>query len=185
MESAGAAEHAGAGAAVVDREHLHCEVPCNCSRILSTAAFTQGLSAQAIPSFGSERMGAPVMAFCRIDDKEIRLREPVLTPDALIIQDQTLLYQAELFAGLGRDGYMLVNSTMDFGGLGLDDLLDLLALGRPGLARRVRRVSGTLRDRHRHLHRRERPEQLAATLARCSSCRRRRSSSPSGCSWGR
>ena len=45
---------------------------------LSVAAFLEGRFAQAFPSFGSERMGAPVMAFCRIDDKEIRLREPVL-----------------------------------------------------------------------------------------------------------
>ena len=59
------------------------------AEMLSVAAFLEGRYAQAFPSFGSERMGAPVMAFCRIDDKEIRLREPVLEPDALIIQDQT------------------------------------------------------------------------------------------------
>ena len=65
-------------------------------RMLSVAAFLEGRYAQAFPSFGSERMGAPVMAFCRIDDKEIRLREPVLEPDALIIQDATLLHQVDL-----------------------------------------------------------------------------------------
>ena len=48
------------------------------AEMLSVAAFLEGRYAQAFPSFGSERMGAPVMAFCRIDDKEIRLREPVL-----------------------------------------------------------------------------------------------------------
>ena len=58
------------------------------AELLSVAAFLEGRHAQAFPSFGSERMGAPVMAFCRIDDKEIRLREPVLDPDALIIQDR-------------------------------------------------------------------------------------------------
>src|SRR5690242_21104524 len=42
--------------------------------------------AQAFPSFGSERMGAPVMSFCRIDDQPIRTHEPVTEPDALIIQ---------------------------------------------------------------------------------------------------
>ena len=51
------------------------------------------------------------MAFCRIDDKEIRLREPVLAPDALIIQDQTLLHQVDLFSGLPVRGYVLLNST--------------------------------------------------------------------------
>src|SRR5205085_7568535 len=70
------------------------------AEMLSVAAFLEHRHAQAFPSFGSERMGAPVMAFCRIDDKEIRLREPVLTPDALIIQDPTLLHQVDLFEGL-------------------------------------------------------------------------------------
>jgi pyruvate ferredoxin oxidoreductase gamma subunit len=68
-------------------------------------------------------MGAPVMSFCRIDDKPIRTREPVTEPDALIIQDPTLLHQADLFAGLGPDGYMLVNSTRGFGELGLDEFV--------------------------------------------------------------
>src|SRR3546814_4416402 len=49
--------------------------------MLSLAAFEQGRHAQAFPSFGSERTGAPVVAFCRIDDHEIRLREPIMVPD--------------------------------------------------------------------------------------------------------
>jgi pyruvate ferredoxin oxidoreductase gamma subunit len=91
------------------------------AEMLSVAAFLEGRHAQAFPSFGSERMGAPVMAFCRIDDKEIRLREPVLDPDALIIQDPTLLHQVDLFKGLRSTGYILINSTRDFDGLGLAD----------------------------------------------------------------
>ena len=58
---------------------------------LSIAAFEEGRHAQAFPSFGSERTGAPVVAFCRIADQEIRMREPIMEPDALIIQDPTLL----------------------------------------------------------------------------------------------
>jgi pyruvate ferredoxin oxidoreductase gamma subunit len=93
------------------------------AEMLSVAAFLEGRYAQAFPSFGSERMGAPVMAFCRIDDREIRLREPVLTPDALIIQDPTLLHQVDLFSGLAPDGYVLINSTRGFAELGLSDLM--------------------------------------------------------------
>jgi pyruvate ferredoxin oxidoreductase gamma subunit len=89
------------------------------AEILSVAAFLEGRYAQAFPSFGSERMGAPVMAFCRIDDKEIRLREPVLAPDALIIQDQTLLHQVDLFSGLPVRGYILLNSVKTLDELGL------------------------------------------------------------------
>lgn len=66
-------------------------------------------------------MGAPVMAFCRIDDKEIRRREPVMAPDALIVQDPTLLYQVDLFKGLSANGYILLNSTRGFDELGLGD----------------------------------------------------------------
>jgi pyruvate ferredoxin oxidoreductase gamma subunit len=89
------------------------------AEILSVAAFLEGRCAQAFPSFGSERMGAPVMAFCRIDDKEVRLREPVLHPDALIIQDSTLLHQVDLFNGLPARGVVLINSTKSFDELGL------------------------------------------------------------------
>ena len=91
------------------------------AEMLSIAAFLDGCHAQAFPSFGSERMGAPVMAFCRIDDKEIRLREPVMEPDALIIQDPTLLHQVDLFNGLHANGYILVNSTRTFAELGLGE----------------------------------------------------------------
>ena len=91
------------------------------AEMLSIAAFLEGRHAQAFPSFGSERMGAPVTAFCRIDDREIRLREPVMEPDALIIQDPTLLHQVDLFNGLPSSGFVLINSTRTFEHLGLGD----------------------------------------------------------------
>ena len=93
------------------------------AELLSVAAFLEGRFAQAFPSFGSERMGAPVMAFCRIDDKEIRLREPVVAPDALIIQDPTLLHQVDLFKGLHPAGLILINSMRSVDELGLAELV--------------------------------------------------------------
>jgi pyruvate ferredoxin oxidoreductase gamma subunit len=92
------------------------------AEMLSVAAFLEGRHAQAFPSFGSERMGAPVMAFCRIDDRAIRLREPVTAPNALIIQDTTLLHQVDLFNGLHPEGYILCNSTRSFAELGIAEL---------------------------------------------------------------
>jgi pyruvate ferredoxin oxidoreductase gamma subunit len=50
------------------------------AELLAEAAFREARHAQALPSFGSERMGAPVMSFCRIDDKPIRTHEPVSEP---------------------------------------------------------------------------------------------------------
>jgi len=92
------------------------------AEMLSVAAFIEGRHAQAFPSFGSERTGAPVMAFCRIDDKTIRLREPVLEPDALIVQDCTLLHQVDLFTGLKPRGFVLLNSSRTLAELGLAEL---------------------------------------------------------------
>lgn len=92
------------------------------AEMLSIAAFHQGKHAQAFPSFGSERTGAPVVAFCRVDDREIRLREPVIEPDVLIVQDPTLLHQVDIFQGLKPAGYVLINSRHSFEELGVGEL---------------------------------------------------------------
>ena len=92
------------------------------AEMLSVAGFQQGRHPQAFSSFGSERTGAPVVAFCRISDNEIRLREPVLAPDVLIVQDPTLLHQVDVFQGLKPDGYVLINSKRNFDALGLSDI---------------------------------------------------------------
>jgi pyruvate ferredoxin oxidoreductase gamma subunit len=93
------------------------------AELLSVAAFREGRHAQAFPSFGSERTGAPVVSFCRIDDRPIRLREPIMSPDALIIQDPTLLHQVDVFSGLVPDGYVLINTTRSLDELGLSEFL--------------------------------------------------------------
>jgi pyruvate ferredoxin oxidoreductase gamma subunit len=92
------------------------------AEMLSVAAFEQGRHAQAFPSFGSERTGAPVVAFCRIDDQEIRLREPIIEPDVLIVQDLTLLHQVDVFQGLKPDGYVLINTNKSFDELGIGEI---------------------------------------------------------------
>ncbi|WP_291995661.1 2-oxoacid:acceptor oxidoreductase family protein [Candidatus Accumulibacter sp. ACC003] len=93
------------------------------AEMLSIAAFEEGRHAQAFPSFGSERTGAPVVAFCRIADQEIRLREPIMEPDALIIQDPTLLFQVDVFSGLKKGGFILINTSRSFTELGLGDFV--------------------------------------------------------------
>lgn len=100
------------------------------AEMLSIAAFEGGKHAQAFPTFGSERSGAPVVSFCRIDDQPIRLREPIARPDALIVQDPTLLHQVKLFDGFGDDGYLLLNTSRSFDELGLAELVARLRPGR-------------------------------------------------------
>jgi pyruvate ferredoxin oxidoreductase gamma subunit len=99
------------------------------AEMLSVAAFEEGKHAQAVPSFGSERMGAPVVAYVRIDDKEIELREPVLEPDLLIVQDPTLFSAIDVFAGLREDGYLLVNTAKTMDELGIGEVVKKLPAG--------------------------------------------------------
>lgn len=99
------------------------------AELLSIAAFRDGKHAQAFPSFGSERTGAPVVSFCRIDAKEIRLREPVIEPDCLIVQDVTLFRSIDVLSGLKRNGYLLVNTGRSLDELNLDGGLALLPAG--------------------------------------------------------
>jgi pyruvate ferredoxin oxidoreductase gamma subunit len=100
------------------------------AEMLSIAAFEQGRHAQAFPSFGSERTGAPVVAFCRIDDLPIRSREPISAPDALIIQDAHLLHHVDVFQGLAADGHVLINTGRTIHDLGLNEVASRLQPGR-------------------------------------------------------
>jgi pyruvate ferredoxin oxidoreductase gamma subunit len=108
------------------------------AELLALAAFSEGRHAQAFPSFGSERTGAPVVSFCRIDDRPIRVREPIVAPDALIIQDPTLLHQVDVFGGMRPGGAVLINTSRPIADLGLADLdLDVLAVPATELAREL------------------------------------------------
>lgn len=80
------------------------------AELLAVAAFKDGKYAQAFPSFGAERIGAPVQAFVRIDDKKIRVREDVRHPNYLIVQDQYLLDSVPVLDGLKPDGLVLINA---------------------------------------------------------------------------
>ena len=93
------------------------------SDLVAMAAFHEGHHAQAFPSFGSERTGAPVVSYCRVEDREIRSREPVLEPDIIIVQDPTLLTVMDVFSGLKPGGYALINSSKTLEELELEDVL--------------------------------------------------------------
>lgn len=80
------------------------------AELLAIAAFKDGKFAQAFPSFGAERVGAPVQAFVRIDNKKIRIREDVRTPDYLIVQDYYLIESVPVLDGLKPDGLILINA---------------------------------------------------------------------------
>src|SRR3954453_17545181 len=105
------------------------------AELLSIAAFDEGRHAQAFPTFGSERTGAPVVSFCRISERPIRVREPIFEPDALIVQDPTLLRMPGLLDGLRADGVALVNTARAPGELGLDLGATVLTVPASAIAR--------------------------------------------------
>ena len=81
------------------------------AELIAMAAFAEGKEAQAFPSFGVERTGAPIEAFARIDKKPIRTREHVYEPDVLIVQDPTLLSTVDVAKGCNNKTLVIINTT--------------------------------------------------------------------------
>lgn len=113
------------------------------AEMLAVAGFLGDKYTQAFPSFGSERMGAPVVAYCRIDEQPIRTHDPVSTVDCLVVQDPTLVHDHSIFDGLTPDSYLLVNTARALAEIGTGFILDALrpervcALPATELARRL------------------------------------------------
>lgn len=107
------------------------------AEMLSVAAFDSGRHAQAFPTFGSERTGAPVTSFCRIDDSPIRFHEPIEVPDAVVIQDPTLLHVVPVLDGVTPATFVLVNTSRSAAELGLDTPGRVTTLAATDLAREV------------------------------------------------
>ena len=81
------------------------------AELLALAAIGEGKYAQAFPSFGPERRGAPVVAFCRIDDERIRIRANIYEPDIVVVLDASLLTIVNVAAGLKAEGILVTTST--------------------------------------------------------------------------
>ncbi len=80
------------------------------AELIAEAAHFDGKFAQAFPSFGIERRGAPVEAFVRISDRPILLRSQIYKPDYLIIQDPTLIGAVNVFEGAGKNTFAVINT---------------------------------------------------------------------------
>ncbi len=82
------------------------------AELVATAAIDEGRYAQAFPSFGPERRGAPVAAFIRVSDSQIRTREKVYHPDIVVVLDASLPSLVKVAEGLKEDGIVVLNSHM-------------------------------------------------------------------------
>jgi pyruvate ferredoxin oxidoreductase gamma subunit len=81
------------------------------AELLAQAAISEGKYAQAFPSFGPERRGAPVQAFNRIDSREpVRIRADITQPDCVVVLDPNLLGKVNVTSGLKEDGWVIVNT---------------------------------------------------------------------------
>ena len=81
------------------------------AELVALTAIEEGKFAQAFPSFGPERRGAPVTAFLRVDDSPIRLREKVYEPDVVVVLDPTVMNVTKVDDGLKPDGILVLNSA--------------------------------------------------------------------------
>jgi len=83
------------------------------AELIAVAAINQGKYAQAFPSFGPERRGAPVIAFVRVNDQPIRTREKIYAPDVVLVLDPSLPAIVKVTAGLKDSGVVITNSHLD------------------------------------------------------------------------
>lgn len=111
------------------------------SEILARAAVKEGLHASAFPFFGVERRGAPVTAFCRINDRPIRIHAGIYTPDHVVVLDQGLIKLTDVLGGLKEDGSVVVNTSRSQEELGLKTDRRLMLIDATSIA--IKRGLGT------------------------------------------
>ncbi|MDY3818924.1 MAG: 2-oxoacid:acceptor oxidoreductase family protein [Lachnospiraceae bacterium] len=78
--------------------------------LLADVAFKTGAYVQGFPEYGPERMGAPITAYNRISQNQIRVHSNIYTPDLVVVVDETLLESVDVTAGLKENGALIVNT---------------------------------------------------------------------------
>ncbi|MCR5667181.1 MAG: 2-oxoacid:acceptor oxidoreductase family protein [Eubacterium sp.] len=79
--------------------------------LLADVAFETGKYVQGFPEYGPERMGAPITAYNRISDKEIRMHANIYEPDYVVVVDETLLEAVDVTKGLSEEGAIVINTA--------------------------------------------------------------------------
>ncbi|MBD3164179.1 pyruvate synthase [Candidatus Woesearchaeota archaeon] len=83
------------------------------SQFIAEAGISKGKHIQSFPEYGPERAGAPVKAFARISDNDIKTTAPVTNPDVVLVIDATLLDTVDVAQGLSESGILIVNTPKD------------------------------------------------------------------------
>ena len=79
--------------------------------LLADVAFQTGKYVQGFPEYGPERMGAPITAYNRISDTQIRVHSNIYDPQYVVVVDESLLETVDVTKGLKKDGAILVNTN--------------------------------------------------------------------------
>ncbi|MFP4403427.1 MAG: 2-oxoacid:acceptor oxidoreductase family protein [Nanoarchaeota archaeon] len=80
--------------------------------IIAEAALKKDKFIQSFPEFGAERQGAPVFAYTRISDKEIKIHYSIKNPNIVAVLDPTLLDSIPIVDGIKENGILIVNTTL-------------------------------------------------------------------------
>ncbi|MBI4698547.1 MAG: 2-oxoacid:acceptor oxidoreductase family protein [Nitrospirae bacterium] len=83
------------------------------AKVLADACLGGGRHVQAFPEYGPERAGAPLRAYNRVSDHELRMHCPVLHPKVVSIVDATLLDSINVAEGALDDAVFVVNTAKD------------------------------------------------------------------------
>ena len=78
--------------------------------LLADVEFKTGKYVQGFPEYGPERMGAPITAYNRISDREIRVHSNIYDPQYVVVVDESLLEAVDVTSGLKKDGAILINT---------------------------------------------------------------------------
>ena len=108
------------------------------AQFMAIAALEDRKYGQAFPYLGGggERRGKPIVAFCRLSDRPIRIRSRIYAPDYVIVQDATILAEIDVEEGLKPDGMVLINTERSVGDLKLKSQ-NVFAISAEQLARRI------------------------------------------------
>lgn len=109
------------------------------AQFMAIAALEDGKYGQAFPFLGGggERRGKPIIAYCRLDDRPIRLRSRVANPDYIILQDVTIFEEVNVLDGLKPGGMILINTDKSVADLGLSGDFQVFAFSATDLAREI------------------------------------------------
>ncbi|MCD1295955.1 pyruvate ferredoxin oxidoreductase [Methanocella sp. CWC-04] len=107
------------------------------AELIAVAAFEDGKWSQAFPYFGTERRGAPVTAFARISDSQIRIRSQIYQPDYVIVQDPSLIHSVDVASGIKDDGLILINSDKKPSEIGINTKAKIKTIDATSLALEV------------------------------------------------